>query len=217
MPFSETSSEVSKTPETSKLDVDADKLIGSEARESKTEAGDVKDREPVDPDRLIESAQHEHFDDNGELYRVGDNLLPNKAYELNGYTYHTDSQGRIKSAEGQLHIDNSPRKNISSSMEAIGKGDQRESDQRGHLIADRFGGSNGLENNVAMDGKVNQGDYKAIENRCAKALEAGKDAYMKVTPKYEGNSNRPTAFRVAYVIDGEKTVVTLKNGGGSQK
>ena len=59
MPFSETSSEASKTPETSKLDVDADKLIGSEARESKTEAGDVKDREPVDPDKLIEPAQHE--------------------------------------------------------------------------------------------------------------------------------------------------------------
>lgn len=217
MPFSEARPEVSRAPETNKPDVDADKLIGSDTKESKTETSDVKGQELVDPDKLIEPAQREHFDDNGELYRTGDDLLPNKAYELNGYTYHTDSHGRIKSAEGQLHIDNSPRKNISSSMESIGKGDQRESDQRGHLIAGRFGGSNGLENIVAMDGRVNQGDYKTIENRCAKALEAGKDAYMKVAPKYEGSSNRPTAFRVTYVIDGEKTVVTLKNGGGFQK
>lgn len=59
MPFSETSSEVSKAPETRKLDIDADKLIDSETKESKTEAGDVKNHEPVDPDKLIEPAQRE--------------------------------------------------------------------------------------------------------------------------------------------------------------
>ena len=59
MAFDETSSEVSRIPKTNKLDIDADKLIGPENKETKTETGDVKDHEPVDPDKLIEPTQHE--------------------------------------------------------------------------------------------------------------------------------------------------------------
>ena len=213
MAFNETGSEVSKTPETHKLDFDADKLIGIDTKESKPEVASNANPGAVDPDKLIEPAQREYRDDNGEVYRTGDNLEPNNKYEVNGYVYETDSRGRITSAEGWLHIDETPRKEISSSMESIGKGDQREGDQRGHLIADRFGGSNGLENIVAMNGEVNQRDYKAIESECAKGLESGKEVYMKVVPKYDGDSNRPSAFRVIYTIDGEKSVKTLKNEG----
>lgn len=216
MAFSEISSEVSKSPEASKLSVDPDKPIGSDTKEPKREISNSESHAPIDADKPIEGKKI-YTDDNGNQYRIGNELIPSNQYEVNGYTYQTDSHGRVKSAEGQLHIDETPRKYISSSMESIGKGDQQEGDQRGHLIGDKFGGGNGLENIVAMNGKVNQGDYKAIENKCAKALGNDREVHMKIVPKYEGVSHRPTAFRITYIIDGEKTVATLKNEGGSQK
>lgn len=190
----------------------ADRLIGYESKEQKSESTEAKSAAPINPDKLIEPANKEYRDDNGKLFRKGNELIPNNKYVDNGYDYHTDSKGRIKSAEGQLHLSKEPRKQISDSMETIGKGDQKEGDQKGHLFADRFGGGNGLENIVAMDGRVNQSDYKRIENTCAKALESGHEVYLKVVPKYEKNSNRPTSFRITYTIDGEKTVTTIKNG-----
>lgn len=190
----------------------ADRLIGYESKERKPEPSETQNTAPINPDKLIEPANKEYRDDNGEVYRIGNELLPNNVYVENGYTYRTDSEGHIKSAEGQLQLSKEPRKQISDSMETIGKGDQKEGDQKGHLIGDRFGGGNGLENIVAMDGRVNQSDYKRIENTCAKALESGHEVYLKVVPKYEKNSSRPTSFRITYTIDGEKTVTTIKNG-----
>lgn len=190
----------------------ADRLIGYECKEQKPESNETKNSAPIDPDKLIEPANKEYRDDNGKLFRKGNELIPNNKYVENGYGYRTDSEGRIKTAEGQLHLSKEPRKQISDSMETIGKGDQKEGDQKGHLFADRFGGGNGLENIVAMDGKVNQSDYKRIENTCAKALESGHEVHLKVVPKYEKNSSRPTSFRITYTIDGEKTVTTIKNG-----
>ena len=190
----------------------ADRLIGYEPKERKPEPSEANNTAPINPDKLIEPANKEYRDDNGEVYRIGNELLPNNEYVENGYTYLTDSEGRIKSAEGQLHLSKEPRKQISDSMETIGKEDQKEGDQKGHLFADRFGGGNGLENIVAMDGKVNQSDYKRVENTCARALESGHEVYLKVVPKYDKSSNRPTSFRITYTIDGEKTVTTIKNG-----
>lgn len=190
----------------------ADRLIGYESKERKSESSETKNTAPINPDKLIEPANKEYRDDNGEVYRIGNELLPNNVYVENGYTYLTDSEGRVKSAEGQLQLSKEPRKQISDSMETIGKGDQKEGEQEGHLIGDRFGGGNGLENIVAMDGRVNQSDYKRIENTCARALESGHEVYLKVVPKYDKSSNRPTSFRIIYTIDGEKTVTTVKNG-----
>ena len=59
MAFNETGSEVSKTPETHKLDFDADKLIDFDTKESKPEVSNNENLEPVDPDKLIEPAQTE--------------------------------------------------------------------------------------------------------------------------------------------------------------
>ncbi|MEF2875598.1 MAG: DNA/RNA non-specific endonuclease [Collinsella sp.] len=190
----------------------ADRLIGYESKEQKHAPNETKNVIPINPNKLIEPANKEYRDDNGKLFRKGNELIPNNKYVENGYSYRTDSEGRVKSAEGQLQLSKESRKQISDSMETIGKGDQKEGDQKGHLIGDRFGGGNGLENIVAMDGRVNQSDYKRIENTCAEALESGHEVYLKVVPKYDKTSNRPTSFRITYTIDGEKTVTTIKNG-----
>ena len=160
-----------------------------------------------------EQQQKTYYDDNGEKYREGDSLLPNITFEVNGYKYKTDDYGRPISAEGNLKLrDPEYKRTMNDSMEAVGKGDQKENDQRGHLIAHRFGGSDGIENLVAMAGKLNQGDYAKLENTISDAIEKdGADVNLKVEPIYKGDSNRPDEFRVSYSIDGDKDVVVFKN------
>ena len=61
-----------------------------------------------------------YYDDNDKLYRIGDDLLPNNKYEINGYSYETDDKGRITSVEGILHIkDREGRLIIGDSIEGI--------------------------------------------------------------------------------------------------
>ena len=151
-------------------------------------------------------------DDLGQLYRVGDDLVPNMSYKINGYKYVTDAMGRIESAEGFLQLKtHEGRLTIKDTIQSIGKGFEELFDQRGHLIADRFNGSNGLENIVAMGGEVNQKAYAAIEQKCADALADGAEVFFKVEPLYEGGSFRPSSFAITDIIDGEETVTFLLN------
>ncbi len=95
----------------------------------------------------------------------------------------------------------------------VDKGDMLDTDDRGHLIADRFNGSGGIENLVAMDSELNQhGDYNKMENTLADAVADGAKVQLKVEPIYESDSTRPSEFRVTYSINGEKEVAVFKNG-----
>ena len=162
-------------------------------------------------DKRIE--QKEYRDDNGKIYRKGNDLKPNNRYELNGYGYETDKKGRLKSAEGKLQLKTEgKRENIPSrtTLETLGKGDQKKTDERGHVIGDRFKGHSDIGNLVAMDKKLNETAYKSFENMLAKEVAAGKDVYLKVDIKYAGNSNRPKEFRASYTIDGERKEKVFK-------
>lgn len=153
-----------------------------------------------------------YFDDNGDLYRTGDDLLPNNKYEINGYNYETDDKERITSVEGKLYIkDREERLTIKDSIETIGKGDQKEGDDRGHLIGDRFNGSNGLENLVPQDANINRKDYKNLENELAKEVKDGKDVYIKIEVEYPEDSRRPEAIVVIYSIDGKENIRFFPN------
>ena len=153
----------------------------------------------------------EYFDDNGTKYREGDNLLPNTEYEINGYKYKTDDKGRPISAEGKLRISDSDYPRNMEMVREIDSQEYKQGDDRGHLIAHWFGGSDKLENLVPMDAKLNRGDFKKLENTLADAVNGGADVRLKVEPVYEGNSTRPSEFRVSYSIDGDKEVVVFRN------
>ena len=51
-----------------------------------------------------------------------------------------------------------------------------------------------------MNGNLNQGEYKKLENRWATALNEGKSVKVKITPIYEGNSVRPVKFEIEHKI-----------------
>lgn len=154
-----------------------------------------------------------HYDDNDKLYRIGDDLLPNNKYEINGYSYETDDKGRIILVEGILHIkDRDGRLIIGDSIETIGKGDQKDGDDRGHLIGDRFNGSNGLENMIPQDADINRKDYRNFENELAKEVKDGKKVYVNIEVIYSGDSRRPEALVVNYSIDGKESTRVFTNG-----
>ena len=149
-----------------------------------------------------------YYDESGKLYRSGNNLLANNEYVKNGYKYFTDDQGRIVNASGELYLKNNKRLPISDSMDDIGKGSQQLTDHRGHLIGDRFGGSNGLENLVPQSSKLNQVEYKTLEETWAKALKEGKKVCVDIDVIYKGDSFRPYTFKINYTID-ENTFESL--------
>lgn len=141
-------------------------------------------------------------------------LPANAEYESKGYKYRTDDQGRIVSAEGQLRIkEHQGRLQIPDSMEKIGRGYEMNEDDRGHLIGDQFDGSNRFDNLVPMHKELNRGDYKKLECKAASAVKDGKEVYLKVEPRYEGESARPSMFKVTITIDGEKSILYFDNEG----
>lgn len=151
-------------------------------------------------------------DDNGEKFRNGDKLLPSKKFEVNGYQYETDSQARVISASGKLRIkDSEYSRNMENVRNKEGQ-EYRKNDDRGHLIAHLFGGSDKLENLVPMDADLNHGDYARLENTLAEAVKDGADVHLTVEPVYQGDSSRPVEFKVSYVINGEKEVTVFRNG-----
>lgn len=154
----------------------------------------------------------DYHDDNGNLYRIDNELSPNNEYEINGYKYKTDDEGRIVSAEGKLHIkDREGRLVIRDSIEDIGKGDQKEGDDRGHLIGDQFDGSNGLENMIPQDANINRNDFKNFENVLAKEVKEGKEVNVKIEPLYEGTIRRPSDIVVTYTVNGDVGMVIFPN------
>lgn len=183
---------------------------------------EMDDEESNNADETSETEQNPHtevhdretyyYDDSGKLYRVGKELAPNSEYELNGYTYKTDEKGRIVSAEGTLHLKNREgRLPIRDSIEDIGKGDQQDDDDRGHLIGDQFDGPNGLENMIPQDADINRNDFRNFENELADAVREEKEVTVKVEPIYEGLSRRPVAIAATYGIDGKESVRIFPN------
>lgn len=154
-----------------------------------------------------------YHDDNGEIYRIGNQLKPNAEFTRNGYNYETDELGRTKSVSGKLRLPEQLKNRNMDNMEAVANGSNLPDDQRGHIFGRLFGGSDGIENLVPMNKELNLSDYKKMENKLVGALRAGKEVYLKVEPVYTDDSKRPTSFTATYSINGEKTITTFSNEG----
>ncbi len=154
-----------------------------------------------DPDKKVDTNITEK-DDNGKVFKVNGELLPNSEYTINGYEYKTDEEGRIISASGKLKI-----KTHEGKLKIDGVlPDKKTDDDRGHLIADKFDGSNGIENLVPMNRDLNQkGEYRKLEREWEKALKEGKEVHVQIEPEYDDDTKRPSSFFASYNI-------TDKNG-----
>jgi hypothetical protein len=126
-------------------------------------------------------------------------LKPNVEYTTPaGYTYRTDDKGRIVNAEGKLNLGEAKRNN--HAQKVAGREDRLLDDEGGHLIATIFKGSGSLDNLVPMNGNLNKGEWKKLENMWRKQLEKGKLVEVKIKPVYKGESQRPVSFDIEYKI-----------------
>ena len=162
----------------------------------------------------------------GERYRTDDNgkphakynaetkqweLIPNNEYTVSGYTYRTNEKGEIIHAEGFLRLkSHEGRKAINDDV-----ANMKEGDDKGHLIADMFDGSNHMDNLVPMDMHLNRSEYKKMEERLAKALAEGKEVSVDIEVEYDENG-RPKTFIVTTIIDGEVEVHVFSNDSESE-
>ena len=152
-------------------------------------------------------------DDKGRSYRAGDNLNANNTFVRNGYQYITDSRGRVVSASGTLNINEEGQANrrMSDSIEIIGKGHQKVTDDRGHLIGHQFNGSDSLENLVPQNAKINQGNFKRLEDHLAKLVKSGYNVTANVVPIYSQHSHRPDAIFYFYTVNDNAFTVLFPN------
>ena len=149
-------------------------------------------------------------DDNGTVYLKDGELEPNTTYELNGNTYTTDEQGRIIRCEATPERSPENPRDVNAQLQAGGE-DRRPSDQGGHIVGRDLNGDGGAGNLVAMDYKINQSDYKRMENDIKAALDEGKDVTVTTDISYSGDSKRPDTITVTVTADEVKTVYKFDN------
>lgn len=149
-------------------------------------------------------------DDNGNIYMADGKLKPNTTYELNGSVYKTDDLGRIISCEAKPQRSPENLRDTEAQRQAGGE-DRKSNDQGGHIVGRDLNGDGGGGNLVAMDSKINQSDYKRMENDVKNALDEGKDVTTKAEMTYTDDSERPDKITVAVTADGKDTVYKFDN------
>ena len=139
-------------------------------------------------------------------------LKPNVRFKTGefGYWGETDEFGRLTSmSTDNLQLTARTKRlphNPNTPEKAIG-------DDAGHIIADRFGGSPELDNLVSQLRSVNRQVFARYEHRWASAVSKGAKVELKIQVLYEGDSFRPSSFKLDYKIDGElyETVIIPNN------
>ena len=197
-------------------DIDLTKDISDEIEQMKKEGiivyanadaeKDIKNKTDV----ANETKETYKKDDKGNIYSIDGKLKPNTTYELNGNIYTTDENGRIISCEAKPRLNpENPRDNDAQGQ--VGGEDRRPGDQGGHIVGRDMNGDGGIGNLVAMDSRINQSDYKCMENDIKIALNEGKDVTTKTEITYSDDSNRPDEIKVTVTVDGKDTIYKFDN------
>lgn len=172
---------------------------------------DGKEKDQVEIENDIRNDTEEekyHFSDTYEL-------KASVKYEVNEYYYETDERGRIEYGEGSLRLE-AGKRNTDHQLHAGGI-DRLALDEGGHIIATRFGGSEKIDNIVAMDAHLNRVEYKNLEDEWACLLKKGFMVEVRVDCKYEDERNRPLEFIINYKvteIDGRSIHNSIKFRNG---
>lgn len=87
------------------------------------------------------------------------------------------------------------------------------------MIASIFNGPGERLNLLPMNGNLNKGAWKRMENQWASALKEGKSVGVKIEPVYAGGSVRPEEFTVTYQIGSERPIIEtfVHSAGGRSK
>lgn len=128
----------------------------------------------------------------------------------NGYAFHIDVITRMRRVNGKLTLSPAARRSKRSQAEA-GGADRRSTDDGGHFIAARFNGPRDTFSHFAQDASFNRGAYRALEDKWAEALRAGRRVIVDIIPEYGGASVRPSRLIVIWYVDGKRFERTFRN------
>ncbi|WP_204923296.1 DNA/RNA non-specific endonuclease [Pseudomonas syringae] len=125
-------------------------------------------------------------------------------YKVDGNkVYQTDELGRVDKVESSLSLNRNDR---NTHQQCVAGKCGIDGDEGGHLIASIFNGPGVRLNLLLMNGNLNKGVWKFMENKWASALKEGKSVDVKVEPVYNGQSVRPEKFAVTYKMGSERLV-----------
>lgn len=165
-----------------------------------------------DPDKRIVSEPEKtvRYDDNGDVYISDGKLIQNNTYTLNECRYETDDHGRIVLCEDKPQITPENGRDLNAQKD-VGGNDRKENDQGGHIVARDMNGDPGQGNIVAMDQRINQSDYKRMENYVKTSLDDGKAVSRITDLSYSNDSERPDRINTSVVVDGKETKYSFDN------
>lgn len=129
--------------------------------------------------------------------------------KANGYEFEVDERTGTMIASGALSVGKTaPRTHRAAKA---GGSRHEASDHDGHGIAARFNGPTIEENLSAMNGKLNQGSYKRMENAEAALLKTGASVQTeRIAYAYSSKAEDGGARPEAYLVN---DTVTYNNGG----
>jgi len=130
-------------------------------------------------------------------------IEPRRKIVRNGYTYEIDARERTRRVSGVLSITNMPVRSRRSQAQA-GGADRRVSDDGGHYIAARFRGPTEAFNHFAQDANLNRGRYRLLEEEWARDKRAGRTVNVRIVPRFDGISGRPSVIDVWWTVDGQE-------------
>ncbi|HFI0468087.1 TPA: DNA/RNA non-specific endonuclease [Streptococcus suis] len=164
--------------------------------------------------------KHSYIDDSGNVYleewrsknpdgtwQRQKRITPNLEIKKGNVTALSDSRGRIISASIEdLQLKEGEKRSNQQRIER--EGHYKVSDHKGHLVPDRFYGSNSYENIVAQMDTVNQGKIKKVEDLVANLKKAGNKVDYRIDVNYHPNSYRPTSFEPHIRVNGENYLLS---------
>lgn len=130
-------------------------------------------------------------------------IEPRREVVRNGYTYEIDMRERTRRVSGALSVTNTPVRSRTSQIQA-GGADRRVGDDGGHYIAPRFSGPTDAFNHFAQDASVNRGRYRVLEDEWARDKRAGRSVTVRIVPKFDGTSERPSEIDVSWKVNGQE-------------
>jgi hypothetical protein len=128
----------------------------------------------------------------------------------NGYTYQVDARNRTRGVSGALTVANTPIRSRTSQRQA-GETERRVTDDGGHYIAARFNGPTDAFNHFAQDANFNRGGYRVLEDDWARDKRVGRSVNVKIIPRYDGASIRPSMIDVRWTVDGKNKSLKFLN------
>lgn len=119
----------------------------------------------------------------------------------NGYIYQIDSCQRTRRVSGALTLADVPIRSRTLQRQA-GGAERRAGDDGGHYIAARFNGPTEAFNHFAQDANFNRGGYRVLEDEWARDKRAGRAVTVRIVPRFDSQSTRPSVIDVWWTVDG---------------